>query len=44
MWNPSASPMMQQREMRTLAASADYVVGSAHALTEEVASGYMDLS
>jgi LUD domain len=26
---------MQQREMRTLAAAPDYVVGSAHALTEE---------
>jgi hypothetical protein len=26
---------MQQREMRALAASPDYVVGSAHALTEE---------
>jgi hypothetical protein len=26
---------MQQREMRTLAASPDYVVGSVHALTED---------
>lgn len=25
---------MQRREMRTLAASPDYVVGSVHALTE----------
>ena len=26
---------MQRREMRTLAASPDYVVGSVHALTED---------
>jgi len=31
---PRRLAVMQRREMRTLAASPDYVVGSVHALTE----------